>query len=122
MLKIPEIKDPFTDCSALLLRPKQPFFDWLEGVLKRGPNPSSPGEVYFSEEDSVWLIPKIGRFPSETEFKVYLNSLKPRLLQIELSQFAKGPNDLPKEMSPEGFDKMFNLEVRDSVRDIRRLV
>jgi hypothetical protein len=112
-MKVPQIDLESLTCSALLVEPKPPFFEWLSEVL-----PTRAEEVYFPEEDPVWLIPPVPRFGSGEDLNLYLESLKPKLLEFTLGAFVTDIALLPQTIDAATFDRFFELKFRDSVKDI----
>jgi len=96
--------------SLLFLKPKPQFFLWLQSVLDDKRHKIQIEDIYFSEEDGVWLIPDT--FHSHSHFKAFIQCLKPIMLKRELGQF--GPSELmPTNLSPETFDEFFEIHIRD---------
>jgi hypothetical protein len=117
-LGVPEMDVARLVCSAALLEPKQPFFDWLRMVH------SSTGvrieRIHFPEEDTVWLIPPIPRFSTHEACKQFLKELKPRVLRACLAGFILKADQLAT-VDESNFDQFFELKVRDKLRSIEDL-
>ena len=100
------------DSSLVLLQPKQRFFDWLEGVLKKQNLKSH--DVYFEEEGVACVVRSVGAFDSKAEFDSYLAELKPKLLIRALGGFITDPKEFP-EISAQSFDEFFLVTTRDKL-------
>jgi hypothetical protein len=67
-------------------------------------------EVYFPEEDGVWLIPS--SFHGHQDFQTFLECLKPIILERELAKW--GPGELmPSVFSTKVFEEFFDFQIRD---------
>jgi hypothetical protein len=97
--------------SLVVVRPKEEFFRWLEPILLR--NELSINHVYFPEECGVWLVPAIGTFDDESAFKLYLDSLKPKLVREELGRFGPEITDVPVPITLAFCNELFEFEIRD---------
>lgn len=96
--------------SLLFLKPKRHFFVWLQNVLEL--KKLKINQIYFPEEDGVWLIPS--SFHSDEHFEAFIQCLKPIMLKRELGQFGPGKL-MPSNISPETFDEFFEIHIRDKV-------
>lgn len=104
------------DFSLLIVTPKQPFVEWVkEFFAKKG---LEEYEVYFPEEDSVWLIPKIERFSKPGSYEEFLDEVKPRLLLSELYRFGAVEADFEHDVNKEVFDNFFDLALRSQAASI----
>lgn len=110
--QLPALKVETLTCSAVLVQPKPPFFEWLnkihEGKIRLE-------DIYFPEEDPVWLIPPTSHFSSHELFDEYVKYLKPKLLENYLGGFAR-VEQMPS-LDGETFDGFLDLVFRDSVRN-----
>lgn len=100
-------------CSVLLVTPKQAFLDWLDGFKER--RGVAAYDVYFREQDSVWLIPQIDRFSEEGSYLRFVEFSKPRLLLSELYRFGATENDFEHPITAETFDTFFDVELREEI-------
>lgn len=95
--------------SLLFLKPKPHFISWLQSVLDSKERKVQIKDIYFPEEDGVWLIPD--DFRLHQHFEAFIQCLKPIMLKRELGQF--GPGELmPSNLSPETFDEFFEIHIR----------
>jgi len=95
--------------SALILKPKEMFFIWLDSVCKA--NGVDRSEVFFQEEVSIFLIKNHSSFDSQRLFEKYIKYLKPGILKKQLSQYGR----VDVELSERVFDQFFDIELRDNV-------
>lgn len=101
--------------SALILRPRPYFLEWLAGVVgRRG---FALSEVYFPEEISVWLIPPVGTFNSQDALDTFLSTVKREATRLEMGVFGATPEDVPVPLDDAACDRFFEFEVRDLVRE-----
>ena len=98
------------DFSLLVLYPKPFFFVWLQNVLNSQGKGIQVKEVYFPEEDGVWLIP--ARFHWYQHFQAFIIYLKPIMLKHELGKWGPGKL-MPSIISEETFDEFFDFQIRD---------
>lgn len=117
----PSIESESMTCSALFVEPKPPFFEWLAQVLTVKRVPTTVNDVYFPQEDPVWLIPYVPRFSSQAQLASYLEGLKSKLLEFHLSAFVTDTALLPRPLDAATFDRFFAMKLHDSVKDIRTL-
>ena len=99
--------------SLAILRPRAAFFDWLGPVISRQGFEIS--QVYFPDEDGVWLIPSLGTSGSTDEFHEFLNGQKPNWVKMEMGKFGAKVSDLPQEFNSQFCDSLFEFEIRHSV-------
>ena len=99
------------DRSAALIRPKQPFLDWLNAL---------PGnEVTLSLEDvradcTVILVPEV----SEPEDGIsYIDDIADRLFEMELASWAEDESQWPAKRNLKLFWEWFDVEVHMGVMD-----
>jgi len=99
------------DFSLLIVTPKQPFVEWIKTFFtKKG---LGNYDIYFPEENSVWLIPKIERFSKPGSYDDFLDEIKPRLLLAELYNFGAVEADFGYPINKETFDTFFDLALRN---------
>lgn len=98
------------DFSLFILYPKPHFLLWLQSVLDAQGKGTHIKNIYFPEEDGVWLIP--ARFHWHQHFQAFIACLKPIILKRELGKW--GPGELmPPIISAETFDEFFDFHIRD---------
>ncbi|MEM9446630.1 MAG: hypothetical protein AAGA18_14905 [Verrucomicrobiota bacterium] len=106
--------------SALIIEPKKEFLEWLEIFLNKNRSYAALEELYYKEENAVWLIPPIGSFSSDDDFDNFVNSQKSKLLRVELNRFGVAELFL-NEKGDSCFDQYFDLVIRDTVNNIGEL-
>lgn len=103
--------------SLLLVEPNSEFLTWLKGFLDgRG---RGRRNVYFAEENSVFLIPSYQRLGDD--YESFLLAIKPRLFLSELYRFGAVEADFPDRISASTFDRYFSLILRDEVTSLKDL-
>lgn len=75
-------------------------------------------DVYFPEQDAVWLIPKIEKFSKPGSYDEFIDEIKPRLLLAELYNYGAGETDLGHPITKETFDEFFALTLRNEATPI----
>lgn len=105
--------------SLLVLTPREGFFDRLKTLLAaKGPGPSFE-QVYFPEEDAVWLVPMTDQYGGGGRFEAFLEHLKPRMLRAEFGKFGVALQELA---TPALFDQCFDLKIRDEAKNAYELL
>lgn len=97
--------------SLVIVRPREAFFEWLKPVLRK--KDFILDQVYFPEENGVWIIPAIGTFNDTAEFEKYLEDLKPLIVKQEMGKFGPDVEDMPQEITSNLCNTYFDFEVRD---------
>lgn len=102
--------------TAMVIKPKQPFADWVNSLPT---HPSLP-ETNDDPQDlevvrSCYLFPTTIDIGSEN---MYLNQFKIRLLKEELNFWEVGQEQWPSELSSELFDYFFDIEILPMVIDL----
>ncbi|GAB7126542.1 hypothetical protein JCM19000A_10490 [Silvimonas sp. JCM 19000] len=99
------------DRSAALIRPKQPFLDWLNAL---------PGnEVTLTLDDiradcTVILVPEV----SEPEDGIsYIDDVADRLFEMELASWAEDESQWPTKRNLKLFWEWFDVEIHLGVMD-----
>jgi hypothetical protein len=99
--------------ALLLVTPKQDFLDWLDRFKEsRG---LGEYKLYFRQEDSVWLIPRLVRFSGPEAIATFLEISKPNLLLCELGRFGAAEQDFDHPITAETFDTFFDVELREEI-------
>ena len=106
--------------SLLLITPKKSFIEWL-GNFQKQKGLENYTNIHLSEEDSVWLIPKIEWFSEPDSYDQFLHDLKPRLLLWELGNFGASLEDFGKPLNHEVFDAFFDIALRTEATLISEL-
>ena len=104
----------------MVVRPKAPFWEWIEEMSKSDILKRAPKNMYFSEESPVWLIRSMGGFDTQEDRENYIESLKPSLLRSEVETISKDFSKF-EPGSADIFDIYFDLDVRDRIVDIKEL-
>ena len=77
------------DFSLLIVTAKPGFGKWVQAFKARKLGPEHQDyRVYFAEQDTVWLIPKIDRFSEPGSFESFLDDVKPKILLREISNYG----------------------------------
>jgi hypothetical protein len=97
--------------SLVFVRPKTRFLEWLQTTAAgRG---MSLDDVYFKEENGVWLIPAIGTFDDQQSFDAYLLKIKSSIAADEFGKYGPDAGDVPDFRDIGAIDLYFDFEVRD---------
>ena len=113
---IPKIELGTLEYSLSLLLPKPAFFEWLDQVATK--NGLTVANIYFEEEDPVFIVPPFGRFGSSEDFQHYLTQLKPKLLERALGAWIRDSADFPPTLNAETFDEFFSIKKRDQATSV----
>jgi hypothetical protein len=97
------------DHSVLILSPKPSFLELLSTAAQR--QAATLKEIYFSEEDSVLLVPPIGTFGDYSKFEAFVSRLKPDLMMREFGKF--GIPQPAGAYTAAAFDEFFTITIRD---------
>jgi hypothetical protein len=104
------------ELSLLIVTSKRSFIDWIKSfMVKQG---LGEYDVYFPEQDSVWLIPKIERFSKPGSYEEFIDEIKPRLLLAELYNYGAVEADFGHPITKETFDEFFDLTLRNEATPI----
>ena len=104
------------DASILILKPKPPLIDWINGQLSRGDLTTKTLETYEDDEcgPTTYLIPD---FEDLSKAKRLLKKHYLTLFEEVLSEWTTDESDRPKDLSyktvTQWFDPEFNLMVFD---------
>lgn len=105
--------------SLLILKPRPAFLERLSVLLSVQSGSPQLEAVYFPEEDGVWAIPMTGQYGGAREFDSFIDFLKPRMLRAEFGKFGVS---LAEPASIALFDELFELTIRDEVRNSYELL
>lgn len=100
--------------SLLLVDPKPNMLEWLSTFQKeRG---LEKYKLYYPEGNLVVIVPNIDRFSVVVvgAFERFIDDLKPRLLQAELTRFGATPQDFGRPITKETLEEFYDLSVRES--------
>lgn len=101
----------FVDRSVAVIKPKQPFADWL--------NQAPDNELELSLESlradcTVLLIPE---FDEPEEGVAYLDEIADKLFEMELSTWYDDPAVWPTDRSLKAFWEWFDVEIHSTLID-----
>ncbi len=112
VMRVPPIDIPSLRFTVVILTAQPAFQQWLHASGL----PSD--EVYFPEEDPVWLIPPLGQFDSQAHADGYIEALKPHWLAHACGAFGVVP---PAPCNSAAFDSFFHVSLRDQAFDAQTL-
>ncbi len=101
----------FVDRSAALIKPKQPFLDWLKSVEE---NELDITLAQLQCECNMFLIPP---YNTPEEAVAYIDEIYLDLFKIELSGWYEDPAVWPEDMSLQAFWEMFEISFHSMVID-----
>lgn len=96
--------------SLVVLRPQQPFIDWVTSLL--GPDPVDVQEVL--ADTTTVLIPEVD---SAEEAWAYLDRIASQLFELELEAWHTDPQDWPKRRGAATFRRWFAIELHSTILD-----
>jgi hypothetical protein len=108
MEPIPYFYEPI-DRNAILVRPKRPFFDWVNGLY---PNDSAIDE---KEECNIYLIREMG---SNEDILKWMRKHFDELFTNELNDWCTDEDRWPKMRTYALFTAWFDVEVHSMVLDL----
>lgn len=100
--------------SVIIIRPKQPFVDWINNTPELEIEESLALD-YFKNECTAILVPDL---VSNEDVEYYLGRIKSGLFELELAGWYTDPSVWPAKRDSETFDKWFELEVHSMVYDL----
>ncbi len=101
----------FVDRSAALIKPKQPFLDWLKSVEEKELDITL---AQLQCECNMFLIPP---YNTPEEAVAYIDEIYLDLFKIELSGWYEDPAVWPEDMSLQAFWEMFEISFHSMVID-----
>lgn len=104
--------------SVLVVTPKPAFLQCIRATAAH--QGVAFNDVYFPEEDGVYLVPAIGTFADAAHFTGFVDELKPRLAQREFGKFGIPLELVPEVWTKEVFDNFFDLAMRDRAEVVER--
>ena len=96
--------------SLVILRPQQPFIDWVTSLLGSGP---ADVEALLRDATTV-LIPEVD---SEEEAWAYVERIASQLFELELEAWLIDPEGWPKRRGPATFRRWFAIELHSTILD-----
>ena len=100
------------DFSLVLVSPKETILEWLGAFWKR--KGLEYYRNYIPEENTILVIPSIGRFSKYGVLESFLDEMKPKLLYRELVRFHVSPEECGRPLTKSTFDETFDIALRDS--------
>ena len=95
--------------AALIIRPKQPFLDWVASLDDSGLVPDVTGE------QPVYLIPE---FESDDEGQEVLRQVYAEIFERELDGWHTDPSAWPQKRDFKIFQQWFSVELHSVVEDL----
>jgi hypothetical protein len=95
--------------SVLIVRPKQPFLDWAEGLDDSGLLPD------VDEEQTVYLIPEFG---DDDDAQAILEKVYREVFENELWEWHTDESAWPAKRDLETFREWFTIELHSVVEDL----
>ncbi|MFM9967391.1 MAG: hypothetical protein ACKVQK_03150 [Burkholderiales bacterium] len=95
--------------SILIVRPRQPFIDWVAGLDGDPTPPTADGE------QTVYLIPA---YEDEDEAEAVLEAVWEDVFEKELWSWHTTEADWPKPRTLELFRQWFDIEMHSVVEDV----
>lgn len=95
--------------SALIVRPRAPFIEWVKKLDKENPPPSAEGE------QTVYLIPE---FDKVSEIPGIIADLHQEIFEKELFSWWTDEADWPAKRDMETFLAWFKVEIHSIVDDL----
>ncbi|HPH95019.1 MAG TPA: calcium-binding protein [Anaerolineaceae bacterium] len=100
--------------SAAVIKPKQPFVDWINQNQAIQSLSSITLETAQNDSTAV-LIPDLPSLKDLTEF---IQQVKPNLFEMELASWCANRSTWPADRSAEQFDQWFHVDIHSMVWDI----
>jgi hypothetical protein len=97
--------------GVVIVRPKQPYREWAEGLDDEGPGLLPDGEG----ERTIYLIPN---FKTDDDAWELLEDLWNEIFESELWDWHTDPSDWPKGRTFEMFQEWFHVEFHSVVKDL----
>lgn len=107
------------EMSVIVLEPKAPFLEWLLCVTKD--KYRSQENLYSPEDSLVIAIPRIEKFPSETDFWLWVDAMKPQILAFVLNSYGIQLESLPNGKREETFNEFFDIELKHDLVHYSRI-
>lgn len=98
------------DRMALVLRPRQPFIDWLKAIA----DDEHVTDQTLQTDPTVVLVPVID---NEEELGVYVAQNYRPWLEHEFGSWCLKEEDWPKDRDLQAFQKYFDLDIHSLVID-----
>ena len=99
------------DRNAILVRPRQPFFDWIGKIYPKEPQPEM-------EEHTIYLIREMG---SNEEIRRWLSKHFDEIFVNELNDWHTEEKDWPEKRSFRMFSQWFDVEIHSMILDLEEI-
>ena len=97
--------------SAAVIRPKQPFIDWANGL------PDAESEVSLEDFRSDCTVVLMPEFDTPEEGREHLDAIAEDLLEAELMDWCTCESWLPPNRTKEMFWEWFEVEIHSMIID-----
>ena len=103
-----DFEEGYIDRYAIVLKPKQPFYDWINAL-----NPDDP--IDKMEEANIYLV-------NETDiyFQDWLRKKFDRFFKAELEEWHTNKKEWPQKRSFKMFREWFNVEISTMIYDFEK--
>jgi len=95
--------------NAILVRPKKPFFDWINFVF------SEDEPILKSDENNIYLVREMG---SNQEIKNWIKKNYDDLFTNELNDWCPDEDSWPKNRTYKLFSDWFDIEICSMILDL----
>ena len=100
------------DFSLLLVDPKPEMVEWVRTFIKK--RGLERYRLYYPEGNLAVIVPLVDLFSIPGQFEQFVDRMKPRLLEAQLSRYTITPEDFGHPVTKETFDRFFFLSLRES--------
>ncbi|POR22154.1 hypothetical protein BWK58_11350 [Flavobacterium columnare] len=97
------------DRSAIIIKPKQPYFDWVKSLDQE----TSAMEISMLEKPRTYLTDSVLK-DEEKHIKKYFKTI----FEFELEAIWIDEDDWPEKLTIKTFKEWFDIEVSDWVQDL----
>jgi hypothetical protein len=97
------------DRNAILVRPKRPFFEWVNGLYTDG------GNIHEKDECNIYLIREMG---SNEDVLQWVRTHFDALFVNELNDWYTDEDRWPQDRTYALFTEWFNVEVHSMLLDL----
>jgi hypothetical protein len=98
--------------TAIVVRPGQPFLDWLHGA---DPTSTELSLEDLRREPTVYLLPEC---ENEQEARMRLEEVSGQLFEEQLDEWYRVPSSWPKRRDLDAFDRWFEWSFHPIVVDL----
>lgn len=97
--------------SVGILKPKAPFYEWLESL----PDPTSIDPTEYEEHTSIFLLPAYEMLDEREEIEKQFFDL---MFENALNDWWLDESDWPEKRDLEMFHNWFDLQILDGITDL----